>query len=41
VTTPDHARGQARAAIAAQLTAAPDGARRLAAFDALEAREAA
>ncbi len=41
VTTPDHGRAQARAAIAAQLAAAPDGARRLAAFDALEAREAA
>jgi hypothetical protein len=41
VTTPDHAREQARAAIAARLLAAPDGARRLAAFDALEAREAA
>ena len=41
VTTPDHGREQARAAIAAQLAAVPDGARRLAAFDALEAREAA
>lgn len=41
VTTPDHAREQTRRAIAAQLLAAPDGARRLAAFDALEVREAA
>lgn len=41
VTTPGHGREQARAAIAAQLLAAPDGARRLAAFDALEPRQAA
>ena len=35
VTTVDHARAQARDAIVAQLASAPDGARRLAAFDAL------
>ncbi len=41
VTALDHARAQARDAIAAQLLAALDGARRLAAFDALAPREAA
>ncbi len=41
VTTPDHARAQTREAIAAQLMEAADGAKRLAAFDALEQREAA
>lgn len=41
VTTLEHSRAQTHDAIAAQLLAAPDGARRLAAFDALEPREAA
>jgi hypothetical protein len=41
VTTVDHARAQARDAIVAQLASVPDGARRLAAFDALASREAA
>jgi len=41
VTTIDHARTQTREAIATQLLAVPDGAKRLAAFDALAAREAA
>jgi hypothetical protein len=41
VTTPEHARAQTREAIAAQLMAASDGAKRLAVFDALEPREAA
>ncbi|HZB90397.1 MAG TPA: hypothetical protein VE397_03080 [Stellaceae bacterium] len=41
VTTLEHGRVQARDAIAARLLEAPDGARRLAAFDALEPREAA
>jgi hypothetical protein len=41
VTTPDHARTQTREVIAAQLLAAPDGPKRLAAFDALEPRQAA
>jgi hypothetical protein len=41
ITTIDHARAQTRDAIAAQLQAAGDGARRLAAFDALAPKEAA
>lgn len=41
VTTPEHSRTQTREAIAAQLLAAPNGAKRLAVFDALEPREAA
>jgi hypothetical protein len=41
VTTPDHGRQQTREAIAAMLSAAPDGARRLAMFDALERQQAA
>jgi hypothetical protein len=41
VTRADHARSQMRAKIEALLLAAPDGAERLAAFDALETREAA
>jgi hypothetical protein len=41
VTTIDHARAQTRDAIAAQLMASADGAKRLAAFDALERKEAA
>lgn len=41
VTTVDHARAQTREAIAAQLASLPDGARRLADFDALAPREAA
>jgi hypothetical protein len=41
VTRADHAREQTRATIEALLLAAPDGTRRLAAFDALEQREAA
>jgi hypothetical protein len=41
VTTIDHARAQARDAIAGRLLAGPEGAGRLAAFDALAAREAA
>jgi len=41
VTTLEHGRAQTRDAIAGQLAALPDGTRRLAAFDALEAREAA
>jgi hypothetical protein len=41
VTTLEHGRAQAREAIAAQLLAMGDGAKRLAAFDALEPREAA
>jgi hypothetical protein len=41
VTTPDHARAQAREAIAARLLSLPEGSKRLAAFDALEAKEAA
>jgi hypothetical protein len=41
VTTVDHAREQTRQAIIAQLLAAPDGAKRLAAFDAAAPREAA
>ncbi len=41
VTTLDHARNQIRESIAAQLTALSDGAKRLAAFDALEQRQAA
>jgi hypothetical protein len=41
VSTPEHGRRQTREAIVAQLLLAPDGAKRLAAFDALEPREAA
>jgi hypothetical protein len=41
VTRADHARAQTRAVIETLLLAATDGARRLAAFDALEPREAA
>jgi hypothetical protein len=41
VTTIDHARAQTRAAVAEQLSAGPEGARQLAAFDALEERAAA
>jgi hypothetical protein len=41
VTTPDHGRQQTRDAIAAMLSATPDGGRRLAAFDALEHKQAA
>ena len=41
VTTLEHGRAQSREAIAAQLLARHDGAQRLAAFDALEPREAA
>jgi hypothetical protein len=41
VTRADHQRAQTRAAIEAMLLAGPDGAKRLAAFDALESREAA
>ena len=41
VTTVDHARAQVRAAIADQLLALSDGAKQLAAFDALEERAAA
>jgi hypothetical protein len=41
VTTPEHSRVQTREVIAAQLLAAPDGAKRLAVFDALAPREAA
>jgi len=41
VTTLEHGRAQAREAIAARLLALPDGAARLAAFDALERKEAA
>jgi len=41
VTTLEHGRTQTREAIAAQLMASVDGAKRLAAFDALERKEAA
>jgi hypothetical protein len=41
VTTLDHSRAQTREAIAAQLLAGADGARRLSAFDALAPKEAA
>ncbi len=41
VTTIDHGRAQAREAIRRQLAALPDGTGHLAAFDALESREAA
>jgi hypothetical protein len=41
VTTVEHARAQTRAAIADQLLSLPDGAKQLAAFDALEARAGA
>ncbi len=41
VTTPDHARNQAREAVTARLAALPDGPRRLAAFNALDAAAAA
>ena len=41
VTTPDHARTQTRTAIADRLLALSDGAKHLAAFDALEERPAA
>jgi hypothetical protein len=41
VTRANHARAQARDTIRARLAATPDGAERLAAFDALEPREAA
>jgi hypothetical protein len=41
VTTVDHARAERREAIRAQLLAVPDGARQVAAFDALEVKEAA
>jgi hypothetical protein len=41
VTRADHARAQTRATVEAMLLAAPDGAKRLAAFDALEPRHAA
>jgi len=41
VTTLDHARTQIRDANAAQLLSLPDGAKRLAAYDALEQRQAA
>ncbi|HXZ00434.1 MAG TPA: hypothetical protein VEI03_10565 [Stellaceae bacterium] len=41
VTAVDHSRAEAREAIKAQLVSLPDGARRLAAFDALAPREAA